>query len=86
MYGRRARENRAVAELELMSSTSHEVCELWNGQQIVRVFGSPKVCELLSFPQLQSDNLNTTSQWQLHRLQSGMAADHLKNHTAGKLG
>ncbi|KAK4203488.1 ankyrin repeat-containing domain protein [Triangularia verruculosa] len=35
----RGRENLAVAEAELMSSTSREVCELWNGQQIVRVMG-----------------------------------------------
>ncbi|RYP50204.1 hypothetical protein DL768_004225 [Monosporascus sp. mg162] len=35
----RARENRAVAESELMSSTSNEVWELWNGQEIVRVMG-----------------------------------------------
>ncbi|KAG0643607.1 hypothetical protein HOY80DRAFT_343704 [Tuber brumale] len=46
----RARESRAVAEVELMSSTSHEVCELWNGEAIVRVMGSPKVAELLCFP------------------------------------
>ena len=32
----RARENRATVEVELMSSTSHEVCELWNGHGIVR--------------------------------------------------
>ena len=32
----RARENRATVEIEMMSSTSHEVCELWNGQGIVR--------------------------------------------------
>ena len=32
----RARENRATVEVEMMSSTSHEVCELWNGQGIVR--------------------------------------------------
>lgn len=36
----RARESRAVAEAELMSSTSNDVCELWNGQEIVRVMGS----------------------------------------------
>ncbi|KAK4100393.1 hypothetical protein N658DRAFT_507906 [Parathielavia hyrcaniae] len=35
----RARESRAVVEAELMSSTSNEICELWNGQQIVRVMG-----------------------------------------------
>lgn len=33
----RAQENRAVPEAELMSSTSYEVCELWNSQEIVRV-------------------------------------------------
>ncbi|KAG0135861.1 hypothetical protein HOY82DRAFT_628660 [Tuber indicum] len=46
----RARESRAVAEVELMYSTSHEVCELWNGEAIVRVMGSPKIAEILYFP------------------------------------
>ncbi|KAG0636075.1 hypothetical protein HOY80DRAFT_1090207 [Tuber brumale] len=45
----RARESRAVAEVELMSSTSHEVCELWNGEAIVRVMGSTKFAEILYF-------------------------------------
>ncbi|KAG0133680.1 hypothetical protein HOY82DRAFT_255446 [Tuber indicum] len=45
----RARESGAVAEMELMSSTSHEVCELWNGQAIVRVMGSPDIAEILCF-------------------------------------
>ncbi|KAK2031752.1 hypothetical protein LX32DRAFT_713082 [Colletotrichum zoysiae] len=43
----RARENLAVAEAELMSSTSREVCELWNGQEIVRCMGSPSVTEFI---------------------------------------
>ena len=43
----RARENRAAAELELMSSTSHEVGELWNGQAIVRTLGTPEVQQLV---------------------------------------
>ncbi|PWW80302.1 hypothetical protein C7212DRAFT_362128 [Tuber magnatum] len=43
----RARESAAVAEMELMSSTSHEVCELWNGEAIVRVMGSPDIAEIL---------------------------------------
>ena len=30
-----------------MSSTSNEVCELWNGQEIVRVMGSGPICELI---------------------------------------
>ncbi|KAI5849657.1 hypothetical protein DFP73DRAFT_619254 [Morchella snyderi] len=43
----RAREHRAAAELELMSSTSHEVCELWNGQNIVRTLGAPDIQEVI---------------------------------------
>ncbi|KAF8250990.1 hypothetical protein K440DRAFT_540557, partial [Wilcoxina mikolae CBS 423.85] len=43
----RARESRAAAELELLSSTSDEVCELWSGEAIVRVMGSPQVLELV---------------------------------------
>ncbi|KAH0596363.1 hypothetical protein MHUMG1_05479 [Metarhizium humberi] len=43
----RARENLAVAEAELMSSTSHEVCELWNGREVVRCMGSPLTAEFI---------------------------------------
>lgn len=42
----RAKESRAVVELELMSSTSADVCELWNGHNLVRVIGSPSIMEL----------------------------------------
>jgi ankyrin repeat protein len=42
-----AREPRAEVERELMSSTSKEVCELWNGESLVRVTGEPKIAELL---------------------------------------
>lgn len=43
----RARENLAAAEVELMSSTSEDVCELWNGSEIVRSLGSPPVREFI---------------------------------------
>jgi len=43
----RARENRATVEMELMSSTSHEVCELWNGQGIVRTMGRPGIQQII---------------------------------------
>ena len=43
----RARENLAAAEVELMSSTSQDVCELWNGSEIVRSLGSPPVREFI---------------------------------------
>ncbi|KAF8542348.1 hypothetical protein BDD12DRAFT_941094, partial [Trichophaea hybrida] len=46
----RARETFATAEMEIMSSTSYEVCECWNGNTIVRVMGVPKIFELLFFP------------------------------------
>src|SRR5258706_9012093 len=46
----RAREGRAAAEMELMSSTSDDVCELWNGSQIVRVMGSSPMVQILFFP------------------------------------
>ncbi|RPA74512.1 hypothetical protein BJ508DRAFT_333003 [Ascobolus immersus RN42] len=43
----RARENIAQTELELMSSTSHEVGEAWNGNAIVRTLGQPKVSQII---------------------------------------
>ncbi|KAF1955649.1 hypothetical protein CC80DRAFT_564444 [Byssothecium circinans] len=43
----RARENRASVELEIMSSTSRDVGELWNGEAIVRSMGRPSVVELI---------------------------------------
>lgn len=39
----RARENDAAAEVEYMSSVSHEVCEMWNGHSVVRIPGSPDI-------------------------------------------
>ncbi|KAM7189792.1 Ankyrin repeat-containing domain protein [Rhypophila sp. PSN 637] len=52
----RARKSRAVAEFELMSSTSNEVCELWNGQQIVRVMGEGPILEFVILPPEELDN------------------------------
>ena len=44
----RAREPRGEAEKELLSSTSHEVCELWSNDRVVRVLGSdPRINEVL---------------------------------------
>ncbi|KAL8811995.1 MAG: hypothetical protein Q9200_001361 [Gallowayella weberi] len=39
----RAAESKAVAGRELTSATSSSICELWDGQSVVRVHGSPKV-------------------------------------------
>ena len=51
----RARENVATAELELMSSTSHEVCEVFNGKAIVRSIGRPQVKQIIVIPSKQGD-------------------------------
>jgi hypothetical protein len=51
----RARENLAQAELELMSSVSREVCELWNGRSIVRTMGTPMVKKIIHLPKFAGD-------------------------------
>ncbi|RFN48856.1 ankyrin repeat protein [Fusarium flagelliforme] len=43
----RSRENLSVAEMELMSSTSEETCELWNGSDVVRCQGLAPVTEFI---------------------------------------
>ncbi|KAF4961005.1 hypothetical protein FSARC_10314 [Fusarium sarcochroum] len=43
----RVKENTAAAEMELMSSTSPEVCELFNGDSIVRCQGTSPVWEFI---------------------------------------
>ncbi|KAJ4366109.1 hypothetical protein N0V83_007744 [Neocucurbitaria cava] len=43
----RARESRMTAEAELLSSTSDEVCEMWNGHEIIRTFGAPESTHLV---------------------------------------
>jgi hypothetical protein len=43
----RAREHITTAELELMSSTSSDVCELYNGRSVVRTVGRPMVKQLI---------------------------------------
>jgi ankyrin repeat domain-containing protein 50 len=43
----RAQEGRGVAEAELCSSTSLDVCELWNNGGFIRTFGRPKILELV---------------------------------------
>jgi ankyrin repeat protein len=43
----RAQEGRGQAEAELCSSTSYDVCELWNNGGIARVFGRPQILEFI---------------------------------------
>ncbi|KAL7942901.1 ankyrin repeat-containing domain protein [Trichoderma barbatum] len=46
----RAQEGRGIAEAELCSSTSRDVCELYNNGGIARVFGRPKILEIVYDP------------------------------------
>lgn len=46
----RSREPMASAEMELMSSTSPDVSELWNGQGLVRVAGTGPVHQFMILP------------------------------------
>lgn len=43
----RARENLSAAEVEVMSSTSKETCELWNGHSVVRCPGSADIYQFI---------------------------------------
>lgn len=52
----RARENVTTVELELMSSTSDEVCELWNGTGVVRTVGNPEVKEIIYLDHLKNED------------------------------
>lgn len=51
----RARENNADVEMELLSSVSQEVCELWNGRSIIRSTGQPEVKQIIHIPAEQGD-------------------------------
>ncbi|KAI5794250.1 hypothetical protein DFH27DRAFT_484731 [Peziza echinospora] len=68
----RARENRATVELELMSSTSHELCELWNGLGVVRTMGRPQITEIIYF-----ESLKDTETFGLYTLESALKAGNL---------
>ncbi|KAL6821262.1 hypothetical protein V8C40DRAFT_280597 [Trichoderma camerunense] len=59
----RAQEGGGIAEAELCSSTSRDVCELYHNGAIVRVFGRPKILEIVHDPELEkkddSESKNT---------------------------
>ena len=67
----RARENVATVEMELMSSTSHEVCELYNGEGIVRTMGVPEVQQILYLPGKNSDANSEAATFGLYTVKDG---------------
>lgn len=64
----RARENIVVAEMELMSSTSKDVCELWNGQDVVRCMGSANTAEFICLLPSDERRKNGLMTVKTHRL------------------
>lgn len=51
----RARESQATAEDELTTSTSQDVCEIWNGRSVVRLVGSPRILQLVYLEMDEND-------------------------------
>ena len=45
-------EGEGIAEAELCSSTSRDVCELYNNGSTARVFGRPKLLEVVFDPSI----------------------------------
>lgn len=43
----RAQESLEAVEIEVLSSTSDDVCEIWNGNELVRVTGNGNVLEII---------------------------------------
>jgi hypothetical protein len=75
----RARENRASAEIELMSSTSKEVCEMFNGKAIVRTMGRPSMAQIILFPdlyrQLEDNKDDTDKSCGIYNLETAVEED-----------
>jgi len=74
----RARENMAASEIELMSSTSHEVGELWNGQAIVRMLGRPEIEQIVFLEDCEGDRAATFG---LHTLKTAKENGLLKDQS-----
>ena len=50
-----------MAEAELLSSTSEEVCELFDGNQIVRVLGAPDTQEFIYHKRSDMEGSSSTA-------------------------
>lgn len=67
----RAQEGGGNAEAELCSSTSRDVCELYNNGGIARVFGRPKILEIVFEPNAREvvERLDTGNDAGIHTFQ-----------------
>ncbi|RGP64312.1 ankyrin repeat [Fusarium sporotrichioides] len=78
----RARENLAVSEVELMSSTSKEVCEVWNGQEVVRCMGLAPVVEficLLHYTNTRQADRQTAPEIEVLNLDDAIQKGYIKD-------
>ncbi|KAF8462255.1 hypothetical protein BDZ91DRAFT_784528 [Kalaharituber pfeilii] len=59
----RAEEIDTIAEIELLSSTSTDVCELWNSLGVVRAMGKPQILELVidDFNEVVRESTNSSA-------------------------
>ncbi|KAF4452558.1 ankyrin repeat [Fusarium albosuccineum] len=84
----RARENVATAELEVMSSTSSEACELWNSQTraVVRCPGTTDNCEFICvYPTSMTDGKDGEKNLSTIRIMEIKNAMALKDEEASHL-
>ncbi|QPC71950.1 hypothetical protein HYE68_002702 [Fusarium pseudograminearum] len=84
----RARENLAVSEVELMSSTSKEVCEVWNGQEVVRCMGLAPVVEficLLHFADAGQSENQPVPTIEVLRLEEAITKGYIKDLDGGEM-
>ncbi|KAK3321371.1 hypothetical protein B0T19DRAFT_466722 [Cercophora scortea] len=72
----RARESQSTAEQELLSSTSNDVCELWSGEEVVRMIGSPAGMKTLIIAASKDDD-DSMGAIQVHDIATAQEADIL---------
>lgn len=78
----RAQEGGGIAEAELCSSTSRDVCELYHRGAIVRVFGRPKILEVIHDPAANDFYYRCDRQGRLKRPRHGIY--HSQEYLEGK--
>lgn len=64
--------------MELLSSTSHDVCEMWDGNQIVRAIGQPKdMRELIILENINEHNQQASGDFHALDFETAVRRGHL---------
>lgn len=79
----RAQEGGGIAEAELCSSTSRDVCELYHRGAIVRIFGRPKILEVVHDPAADDFYYKCDRRGRLRRPRHGiyLSQEYLEGNT-----